>query len=834
MKHARKSKPSLRNRAILYASLFGIVVIGLTLFGYRGFIDAQNTLEQNRHERQLLFDDIHLLQGHLLETYRQLDNLLLDPDQLEYIDKIHLSLNNSFSVISDMQQRNSWGNPLVSSNIQNASEELQILKTEIDHLIEIRRDVTRVYPSLEIASGTMRINRVEMNDYMSIAFTASVDAKQLNSMEEGLVPVLINVRHLWTVMVSEFRVYMANRLGSFNKEAISKQEASIKLLMEELTKEINLLKKLDKEREFDLEINDAINKMSTAILGWYRGFERVRKIDEWRIDSKIMKEKISPRIKAIVTILDQLESVSKIGAENDLKSIGDAAHSPVIRLVYVTIIGMTFIVLLIVSLDRQIFKPITMVVNAIRARALGRDEALAPMANSFETFQLIDAFSEMNRRVQERQTELEYKALHDSLTTLPNRALLLNKFEYEITVARRESKAVSFLMIDLNDFKQVNDEWGHHVGDGLLIESALRMKGLLREVDIISRLGGDEFCIVLPNTDMSQSELVAKKIIDVIAEPFEIDGIKLNISCSIGISIFPEHDEDYKRLMQDADVAMYTAKNSNSGYAIYNPDDKTVVTDVNTLKNDICTALKEGQMTLVYQPKLSFVNNRIHCVEVLLRWDHPSYGAISPDQIINVAERVGLIDELTNWIIDTAVFEVKSWGQDWSDFSISINLSGQSLSDENFIDMIKKILSDHAMPVSMLSLGLAANMVVTRPVQAIEFMDKLDNIGIKLTINNYGVSTISSALIRKLPISAICIDRSLISGIEKDKGDALRVRSIIEQLHNIDIPVAAAGVDTITTGDLLKAYGCDYVQGDIFVQPKDNIEISKMLSNEIN
>ena len=830
---AKKNKPSLRNLAIIYAAIFGTVIVSLTWLGYVGLIQTQKSLDKNRIERQRLFEDIHIIKNHLLNTYRQLNNFLLDPDNHSYIGNVHQSLNDASNTLGEINTQKIQRDIRISAYIQNLSTELQELKIETNKLIEIRLDVTQVYPSLFIGSEIMRTSRIGIQNYLTIAFEASVNGKLYSENNGELTRHLISARHLWSTMLSNFRIYLANRLGSFDKNIIPKQEESIERLMDELTSQLNLLKSLDKQGEIDFETSDAIIKLIEFTSGWFEGFKQVRKVHAsggWRVDTKMMREVISPRVNSILNILSKLESVTKSGSDLDLKSVHDAAFSQIVTLAVVIVLGLIFIVVLISSLDRLIFRPITSVVNAIKARALGKDEVLLPMANSNETYQLISAFSEMNRRIHDRQTELEYKALHDSLTTLPNRALFLDKLEHALALSRRESSDLSLLMIDLNKFKTVNDEYGHHIGDGLLIEAALRMKGVIREVDTIARLGGDEFCVLLPNTNTEHAELIAKKLVCEMKRTFDIDGVNLNIGCSIGSSFYPEHGDTPELLMQHADMAMYVAKNNGEGHVTYNPDDNSMAADINTLKSDILKALDERQITLVYQPKFSITDNSITGVEALLRWNHPVYGKVPPDQIISISEQAGLIENVTHWIIENAISEAKSWEQDWGKISLSINLSKQSVSDDNLIEKLTNTLTKNDMPMNAVSFELPMNMLLTKPLQTVEFMDKLKILGINTMINNYGVSIISTAFIKMLPITEIKIDKSLILGMGNDKGDAISVRSIIEQSHNLGISITAVGVETDEIRELLQKYGCDNLQGNLLMRPEKSVKISEALN----
>jgi diguanylate cyclase (GGDEF)-like protein len=419
------------------------------------------------------------------------------------------------------------------------------------------------------------------------------------------------------------------------------------------------------------------------------------------------------------------------------------------------------------------------------------------------------------RRARAREHErVAYLAFHDELTDLPNRTLFHDRLHQALLESRRERRPLALLMIDLDGFKEINDTLGHHAGDQVLQIVAGRLRALLRQSDTIARLGGDEFAVLLRSTDSTGAELAADKVLQEIERPMVLDGRPVFVRGSVGIASFPEHGAAEQELLQKADVAMYVAKNDRCGMAIYSADrdgraDRRVV-----LVASMWQGLDEGQFSLEYQPIVSLRTGDTVALEALLRWDHPQYGRISPEQFIPLAEQSGFITRLTLFAIERALAE---WPCADGTMSVAVNVSPRSLQDSAFPAMVRDVLDRLRASKSALALEITENLVMSDVDRAVQCLNELHAMGIKLVIDDFGTGYSSLSHLRRLPVSQLKIDRSFVVGLVQGEDDAL-VRSIIALAHNLRLETVAEGVDSLELRDRLRDLGCDAVQGH-FINP---------------
>ncbi len=424
-------------------------------------------------------------------------------------------------------------------------------------------------------------------------------------------------------------------------------------------------------------------------------------------------------------------------------------------------------------------------------------------------------------KIKEQTAALEYLAMHDTLTDLPNRALLQDRLQYGVYVSEREKRPLALLMMDLNRFKEINDTLGHHVGDMVLQAVGRRLPEVLRKSDTIARLGGDEFAVVLPATDAEQADQIARKLLRALEQSFEIEGHNLYIGASIGMVTFPEHGNDASTLMQRADVAMYVAKHDQCGLAIYHPDlDQHSIAQL-MLMNDLRCAVENEELELYFQPKIECCNRRVCGVEVLIRWNHPQRGMIPPDAFITLAEANGLMKSLTLWVLSTGLKQYQKWrGQGTGiNFSISINLSTRNLHDPQFPRAVEDFLKEWDVKPESLEFEITESAVMADPDQALRVLNELDDIGVLLSIDDFGTGYSSLAYLKKLPVDEIKIDKSFVMNMVSDDSDAMIVRSTIDLAHNLGLNVIAEGVESREVLQILNELGCDKAQGYYICRP---------------
>jgi len=423
---------------------------------------------------------------------------------------------------------------------------------------------------------------------------------------------------------------------------------------------------------------------------------------------------------------------------------------------------------------------------------------------------------------------LEYQTLHDSLTGLPNRTLFNDRLRQGIAIAHRERKPLVLLIMDMDRFKEVNDTLGHHTGDLLLQQVALRLAATLRQSDTVARLGGDEFA-VLPagGTDLHGGSQAAKKILHALEQPFVVDGRNIDVGASIGIALFPEHGEEADTLMRHADVAMYVAKRTKRGSAVYAPHHDEHTAAHLALIGELRHAVAHDELLLHYQPTIALASGRTIGVEALLRWRHPKHGLTLPDQFIPAAEETELIQPLARWVLNEGLGQLRRWADAGMDIDLSVNLSAWNLHDPDFPDLMSELLAIFGVEPARLKLEITESSIMAH--SAIETITRLSALGVGLSIDDFGTGYSSLAYLKRLPVNEIKIDKSFIIGMTEDSASASIVRPIIELGHNMGLQVVAEGVENRETWDRLVTLGCDLAQGNYMCPPIAAADLARWL-----
>ncbi len=422
-----------------------------------------------------------------------------------------------------------------------------------------------------------------------------------------------------------------------------------------------------------------------------------------------------------------------------------------------------------------------------------------------------------------------HNALHDDLTDLPNRTLLLERINQLILHAKRDLRPLAILVMDLNRFKEINDALGHHYGDFLLQKVAERLQEVIRESDTLARLGGDEFSVAL-DADTEQAKIVSRKISEALQRPFVIEGHSLNIGISIGIAIYPTHGNDCDTLLQHADVAMYSAKKTETHYAVYDVSQDQFTLNRLMLLTDLREAVrKEEHLSLYFQPKIDIKNNRIHGVEALLRWNHPELGIIPPDQFIPLAEQGGIIRSLSKWVLNAALAQRAAWRDAGLDLPVSVNLSIKDLQNISVPLLIKELLKKYQLEPSDLMLEITETSMMLDPDRTYEVISNLHALGVQLSIDDFGTGYSSLAYLKQLPAEELKIDKSFVRNMLKDDNDEVIVRAIIDLAKNMGLAVIAEGVESTEILTRLKELDCDLAQGYHICRPLQAKELEEWL-----
>jgi diguanylate cyclase (GGDEF)-like protein/PAS domain S-box-containing protein len=424
------------------------------------------------------------------------------------------------------------------------------------------------------------------------------------------------------------------------------------------------------------------------------------------------------------------------------------------------------------------------------------------------------------RKNAERQ--IVYQAYHDALTGLPNRMLFYDRLAQALTLARRDERGLAVLFLDLDQFKLVNDTLGHAAGDRLLVEISRRLQHTLRESDTVARVGGDEFTLLLRNIDEgTDAARAAQKVLEAIARPAEVDGQRLYLTTSIGISLYPADGEEAEALMTSADIAMYRAKElGRNRYQLCTPAMNAKSVARLTLEQDLRRAVERGELALLYQPQVRIATGEVVGVEALLRWNHPQRGLVRPGEFIGVAEETRLILPICEWVLRSACEQARRWHQEGAArLSVAVNLSAVQFQQRSLVNVVQQILDQTAVDPGWLVLEITESAAMQDAELTVEVLAVLRGMGLRIAIDDFGTGHASLSYLRQFPIDALKIDRAFVSDLETRRENSAIVNAIIGLAHGLDLEVIAEGVETEGQLRFLAEQGCEDYQGFLISQP---------------
>jgi len=713
--------------------------------------------------------------------------------------------------------------------LAKANNHIIELNQKIRHLIKQRNEPDWVYPILPyIAEKLLIPNRefisateLAINEYVSEEIPIDETYHQLQDL-----------RNLWQRKILNFRAVIV-RFAGLNNTSKTTQETAIDNTHNKIEIILKHLKEKQKNNTLELQTESSLEIMMQASSDWYKHWntvQQIRRSTYWRGDIAYLNQFIAPAQKKTNDSLRELETIVRDWSGQQTDLLSDAAKSILAELWILILLAISFVIAVYIMIEKFVIKPTISISKTLSED--GHEQYFhIEDKSSKEIFRLTSAFNNMRKQVHQRQIALEHQALHDALTGLPNRALLNDRLTQAINIMQRNDDKLAVLLLDLNRFKEVNDTLGHHVGDQLLQLVAKRLEKTIRNSDTVARLGGDEFSIIAPNTSPEEAIVFSKKLESALKDVFTIDNQNIFVGVSSGISIYPDHGTDIHTLLRHADTAMYVAKESNLGSVLYEKQLDKNSADNLSLVGDLHNAiLQNEELQIVYQPQIDLLTREVVQVEALLRWNHPSKGFISPEQIIQLAERTGMIKELTSWVINAAAIQYMQHLFK-KGIRLSINLSAWNLQDPDLPQTIGTIIKKHAMPPNMLTLEITETAMMSDPVRARNVLNKLNKMEIILAIDDYGTGFSSLSYLKLLPVHELKIDKSFIFDMLEDDNDAIIVKSTIELAHNLGFKVIAEGVENNETLLQLRAQKCDYIQGYYISKPQDIYKLIAWLHN---
>ncbi len=417
------------------------------------------------------------------------------------------------------------------------------------------------------------------------------------------------------------------------------------------------------------------------------------------------------------------------------------------------------------------------------------------------------------------QQRIEQLAYTDALTGLPNRLLLTDRVHHAIRLSERSHAPFAILFLDLDRFKSINDSLGHLFGDRVLVEIASRLQHCLRQTDTLCRLGGDEFVIHLHEADALGAEHTAQRIIDTVTHPITLQDMSFNLSCSVGISMYPQDGKTLDELVQHADTAMYQVKERGKGhYRFYRPQMNADLLARIQLDHAMREGLRRQEFVLHYQPRIRLAAGRVDACEALVRWQRPESGLVSPGIFIPLAEETGFIVALGQWVLQEAVRQAAEWHRAGLDCQVAVNVSALQFQQTHFVEEVSRLLVEHGLPPYLLELELTESILIRDAEEALERLQALADLGVQLALDDFGTGYSSMAYLKRFPLHKLKIDRSFIASLHEGDADAdvAIVSAIIQMGHALKMEVVAEGVELQAQQQVLHTMGCDHFQGFLF------------------
>ena len=477
-----------------------------------------------------------------------------------------------------------------------------------------------------------------------------------------------------------------------------------------------------------------------------------------------------------------------------------------------------------------------------------RKQAQAVLASAHEdlerqvqdrTRELRETVDNLHREINDRKADQEriyWLAHYDALTGLPNRTLLAERAQEAIRVAQEGNTPLALFFLDLDHFKHVNDSLGHRVGDTLLVEIAKRLRAVVRDKDTVSRLGGDEFILLLPGANAHGAARVAGKLQEASRQHYQIDHHELTMAPSMGIALFPQDGTDFDTLTQSADVAMYRAKlDGRNTFKFFTPEMQAQSVRALQLENALRRALERNQFHLHYQPQMSLTNGSVRSVEALLRWQHPQLGAVSPAEFIPIAEDSGQILQIGEWVLRTALSQLKTWRTNgFPHLTMAVNLSAIQFRQPQLPELVSRMLAEFSLPPDSLELELTEGVAVDDPHAAVATMDQLHARGVRMSMDDFGTGYSSLSQLKRFQIFKLKIDQSFVRDLGDDGNDRAIVSAIIRMAQALGMRTTAEGVETEGQLAYLREQGCDEAQGYHFSMPLSAPELEAFMRRQLH
>ena len=810
--------PSLRWRYITLASLAAVALIGGTSIANWYISNASSNSASAISINKAVSETVFKLRNTMTRIDMTVNAMLINP-QTSHEVILYQDLQNAEELSASLVSYSNINPAVLKRPTTVVDKHINELKEKVHYLVEQRKKQEWIYPILPFINSELLIpNRnfisaVELSIKVYQAEDVEIDETYLQLQE---------LRSLWQKKILNFRAVIV-RFAGLNRTERTQQEIRIDKLHDQIETILNQLKIKQSNDDLELQVDASLDTMAEASQLWNFHWQTVRQLKNsknWRGDVVYLNEQVVPVQLETTLALQTLEKTIHDWSSTQTDKLSTAARQVTYELWLFTLVAILFVLVVYMMIEKLVLFPIIRISEALSQERHDNYFHIEDKSSK-EIYLLTDAFNKMRKQIHQRQLALKHQALHDALTGLPNRILFKDRLDYAIRAMDRTQDKIAVFLLDLNRFKEVNDTLGHHVGDELLQLVAERLKEAIRKSDTVARLGGDEFSIIAPAKKAEDAVNFANKINSELKNVFTVKHQNLYIDASIGIAIFPENGTDSDTLIRHADTAMYVAKYSNNEAVLYDSSLDKHTSDNLSLVGDLRNAIENNHdLKMFYQPQVNLLSLDVDKVEALLRWEHPTIGYVPPENIINIAEKTGLIKDLTRWIINVSIKEYME--QIFNNkIRLSINLTAWNIQDPDLPNTIQELLDRHKMPANMLTLEITETSMMNNPVRARDVLNTLSEMGIRLAIDDYGTGFSSLSYLKLLPMHELKIDKSFIFDMLDDENDATIVKSTIELAHNLGFKVVAEGVENQQTLLQLRVLKCDIAQGYHLAKPQD-------------
>ncbi len=694
------------------------------------------------------------------------------------------------------------------------------LEQEVDRLVHTRLDTNAWVPASRTMKQMVPDAQAIIGHLQNIKTLLADDPGTADLREQAL-----ELRVRWQQVLGETRLIVANRFGTFTTNAVQAMAARARNLADYLQAFENQLAQLTREagKRDDAFVAEEATAIRETLARWNNGYQRLMVLlnrDGWRQDLVLLQQDIDP----VIERMNQRLGGARLQLQSDTQEQQvDLLHDGELLaqgIGWLSLVLVSLFILGYLGFQRWLLRPIEHISEQLQREGRGEDTVAGQWAPVSETHELIRSFREMREQVRAREKRLDYMAFHDTLTGLPNRAMFHQRLNEALRTELSHGREVAVLFMDLDRFKHINDTHGHLIGDKLLVEVAQRLRSVFRADDLVARLSGDEFAVLLKHFGhAAELTMLAKKVLDTLSRPFEIDQLSFHCTASLGVSIAPQDGHTADQLIQHSDTAMYHAKNTGrAGFAQFERAMLERSSQQLQLENDLHQALESQQFRLFVQPIVCCEGTHLYAYECLLRWQHPERGLLSPIEFLAVLEDMGLMQAVTDWILDRL--------EQTREGIYSVNLSARQLSAPDFLSHLHQRLRSGTLDPKRLVIEITEDTLSEDLDRITLQLADLQAIGVGIALDDFGTGQSSLSHLRAFPFDTVKIDRSFVRDITEDPQDATLVRAIIGMAHTLGMRVVAEGVETEAQHGFLRAEDCDLLQGYLFGRPRPIDEIS--------